>query len=756
MAMACAALLSTGPGVALAQSSADPTLPEVKVTAPTAPKTEYKVEKPQSPKYTAPLIDTPQTITVIPAKVIEEQNLLTLRDVLSTIPGITFGAGEGGGGYGDSINLRGFAGANDITSDGIRDSAQYTRSDPFNLQSVEVINGASSAFTGAGSVGGSINLVSKVPLREDFNRVSGGLGTDAYKRVTGDFNHQFLDDSAAVRLNVMGHKNNAPGRDVESFERWGVAPSLSLGLGTPTRLTLSYVHQKDTNVPQYGVPYFNGTGVSGVDRSNYYGYDNVDTQQISTDQLTSIVEHDFSARLKVRNLTRYSEVEQFSLVDPPQGTYCVASTGLTPLGASCAGTPLGFYTPSGPRGNGRDTRNTLLTNATDFTLLFDTAGFKHTLLTGFQFSHEEYDLDGTTEFRTTPNGATTAVLPPMNIADPFHTYLGPRNRVLTSKTNGELDNRAIYAFDTVELTPQWLLNAGARWEYNDGTTTGYTITNGVATGAAVPSDSKDHLLSYRVGLVFKPTLNSSVYGAFGNSETPSKNSVNGTCQLVATATAGANCNVDPEKARIYEVGGKIDLFESALSLTGSIFRNLRSNYRVNDFGNPDNPSGQQTLDGRARVQGLAVGISGNLTDDWAMFANYTYLKSKVLKGASEIQAALGNDFTKGDPLTFTPEHAASLWTTYRLPARFTVGYGLTYQGTTTINQHSATVTGDLSKSEAYLVNNAMVTYGVMRGLDLQLNIRNLFDKKYYSRIRNNGWATPGDTRTVVLTANYEF
>src|SRR5262245_48052025 len=95
----------------------------------------------ESPKYTATLLDTPQTITVVPKEVIRGQNLLSLRDILSTVPGITFGAGEGGGGYGDSINLRGYSANNDITVDGLRDSAQYSRSDPFNLEQLEVVNG---------------------------------------------------------------------------------------------------------------------------------------------------------------------------------------------------------------------------------------------------------------------------------------------------------------------------------------------------------------------------------------------------------------------------------------------------------------------------------------------------------------------------------------------------------------------------------------------------------------------------------------
>jgi catecholate siderophore receptor len=86
-------------------------------------------------RYTAPLLETPQTITLVPREIMEQQNLLTMRDVLSTLPGITFTAGEGGGGYGDGVNLRGYTASSDISTDGVRDSAQYSRTDPSILSS---------------------------------------------------------------------------------------------------------------------------------------------------------------------------------------------------------------------------------------------------------------------------------------------------------------------------------------------------------------------------------------------------------------------------------------------------------------------------------------------------------------------------------------------------------------------------------------------------------------------------------------------
>ncbi|KRA14659.1 TonB-dependent siderophore receptor [Lysobacter sp. Root604] len=729
-----------------------------------------KVLKASSGKYTAPLRDTPQTITVIDRSTIDGQNLLSLQDILATLPGITFGAGEGGGGFGDKINLRGFDASNDITVDGVRDSGLYSRTDPFNLESVEVINGANSVYSGAGSVAGTINLVSKSAGATEFNRASIAAGTDDYARVTADSNF-LLGESSAFRINVMAHQNDIPGRDVERNERWGIAPSLSFGLGSDTTWTLNYVHQEDDNVPEYGVPFFNGGPLPGVDPSTYYGYKNIDQQEIEYDSLTSILEHRFSDTMKVRNLTRWQQVDQFSLVDAVQGTWCMPN-GLTPLGVACpAGVAPGRYLPSGPRGFGRDTRNTTLYTQTDLTTEFNTGSVQHTLVAGFSVMHESFDLDTTSDFRNA-NGTNPYIngLPTMDMFHPDNVYRGPINRTLTGRTEGELDNQAVYVFDTIKFSEQWLLSLGARYEHNEGKTNTATVVLapttvgaplpaqpiGTVTGYGVPAKNTDDLFSYRAGLVYKPVENVSVYAAYGNSKTPSKASVNGSCTLTST-TGTANCTVDPETAVNYEIGAKWDLFEGRLALTGSLFRNDRENYKVSDPGNPNNPTGAQQLDGRARVDGAMLGVSGLLTDHWAVYANYAYLDSEVLQGVSDRQAGLGLDYTQGDRLLNVPEHSFSLWTTYDLSPKWQIGYGATYQGKIWLTQHSATnLNGPLVTADSYWTHRAMVNYKINRNAALQLNVSNLADEEYYTRIRNNGWATPGEARQVVLSANFTF
>ncbi|MCA1584551.1 MAG: TonB-dependent receptor plug domain-containing protein [Acidobacteria bacterium] len=235
-----------------------------------------------SPKLTEPLRDIPQTITVIPASVIAQQNATTLRDVLRNVSGITFQAGEGGVPAGDQLTIRGFSARTDLFIDCVRDFGGYSR-DPFNMEQVEVSKGPSSSLVGRGSTGGAVNQVSKAPTSQAATEVTIGVGHADYVRTTIDLNHplQALGSNTAFRLNAMFTSADTPGRNEVGGERWGVAPSLAFGSGTATRLTLSYFHLRQDTVPEYGIPWVPATtnpelvpyanGRPPVDRRNYYG-----------------------------------------------------------------------------------------------------------------------------------------------------------------------------------------------------------------------------------------------------------------------------------------------------------------------------------------------------------------------------------------------------------------------------------------------------------------------------------------------------
>ena len=746
----------------------------------------------ESPKSTAPLVDTPQTITVVTQEVLRQQNLLTLRDALATIPGITFGAGEGGGGYGDSINLRGYSANNDLTVDGVRDSAQYSRTDPFNLQQIEVYNGANSVFNGSGSVGGTVNLVSKIPFSRNATTLQAAVGTDNYYRASVDSNWR-LNDLIAVRLNAMYHENDVPGRDVESYQRWGVAPSITIGVDSDTSLTLAYIHQDDDNTPIYGVPFFlssvNDGPLPGVDDSDYFGIVNLDEQKTKVNRLTTTFRHAFSENVSIRNLTRWQRVHQYSQTSAPQGVFCLAN-GLQPVGSgptptvgiACpAGqnTP-GTYYPSGPRGLVRDQVNDLLHNQTDLTVVTGEAGgTRNTLVIGASISREDYKITTASLARNANGSAVT--LPPIDLFDPDTTYTGPINFTVTARSKGRSHNKAIYAFDTLELGTLFELNAGLRYESNRSEFRNIPLlvvppgTTALTPAQRQPQISDENLFSYRFGAVFHLIENISFYGAYGNARTPSSATVRLGCGVIPATGAADPCAVAPEKARTFEIGAKAELANKKLLLTAALFRNERTNFRT-PSNDPSLPNSLQVLDGKSRVDGIALGVTGNLTPEWAIFANYTYLDSKVKQSVSDFCLAspgatgCGNsvaipDPQAGDRLIQTPKHSGSLFTTYAFPFGLQIGYGLTYQGRFATNQRNLLQRTQFMVDD-YLIHRAFVSYDFDNGLVAQLNVTNLTNEDYYTGVRNNvnattgavtgGWATPGDARSAVFSLFYNF
>lgn len=744
-----------------------------------------------NPKATAPILDTPQSVTVVSTQRIRDENLLTLKDALMTVPGITFGAGEGGGGYGDSINLRGYSASNDITVDGIRDSAQYNRTDPFNLQQIEVYNGANSASSGSGSVGGSINLVSKAPGKDDLTLVQASIGTDDYYRAAIDTNQQ-LNDLIAARLNGVFHRNDVAGRDVEKYKRWGIAPSIKIGVEGPTSLTLAYVLQRDNNTPIYGVPYYkslvNDGPLADVDDSDYYGIVNLDKQKINVDRLTATFAHEFNDNLSIRNLTRWQRVAQLSQTSAPQGTFCLGDTGLQPVGANGTATTgiacpaalqPGQWQPSGPRGNVRDQVNDIIVNQTDLRFVSgEKGGMRNTLVIGGALTWEDYSIRSGSLLRN-PDGSAIP-LPILSLHNPDTNWTGPINYTITSSSKSDVMNKAIYAFDTLEINDLFELSGALRYENNRATFRAIPLlitppgTAALTPEQLAPQRSNENLFSWRAGAVFKPTPATSIYASIANSRTPSSASVRAGCTSGSGVTFVNFCDVAPETARSYEIGAKAELMNGALFATIAAFRNERTNFRL-PSNDPDLP-GLQILDGRARVDGIALGLSGNITPAWKFFGNYTYLKSKVLQSVSDFcldkpgtvgcgNSAANPDPQRGSQLVQTPKHAGSLFTSYTLPFGLEIGYGLTYQGSYATNSPNLAQPTQFRVPD-YLTHRAFLSYKLTDGLTAQLNIQNLTNEKYYTNVRNNvnatsgaitgGWATPGEGRSAVLNLFYSL
>lgn len=806
LALACVGFIASAPAAAQTAAAGEKQLGGMTVSSTAIDEDTPRVERAESPKYTRPLLDTTQTITVINKATIQQQNLLTLRDVLSTVPGITFGAGEGGFGYGDRIILRGQDAKNDVTVDGVRSGAFLNRNEVYNIEQVEVTNGANSVMNGGGSVAGTINLVTKRPLADSGTILNAGVGTDNYYRATIDSN-QRLSDLIAVRLNAVYHQNDVPGRDVEDYKRWGIAPAITIGIDGPTSLTLQGEYLDDRAMPQYGLRYYanNGGFLDEFDRAGYYGFANLDQQNSKTKSLQGIFSHRFSDAISVRNLTRWEQIRQNTITSQPNGAFCLASTGLQPLNingvaASCtiAATatapaftvPAGYYLPTGGRGVQRFIANDTFYSQSDLTANFETGGIGHSLVLGVSALWEDYSQYQGTLPRN-PDGSTPT-FPYVSISNPEVTvqgptgagqtygdnsYSGPINFIPSSRNFGEQRTLAAYLFDTAKFTDWLEINGGVRYEHFKGSNHGLTYSTAVGPtlGAITPTGpfrTSDYLFSYRVGVVVKPTPATSVYVAYGNSKLPSKASVDGAC-------AASNCRQKPETTVNWEIGAKAELLDAKLLLTAALFRNQRNSIKV---ASNDPTQTDQTRDGKQRVEGISLGGSGNITSNWTISANYMYLKSKIRRGVSDfclanpgagvnpatLTGGCANsvafpDPTAGYSLTNTPKHSGSLFTTYRFAFGLELGYGLTHQGSFLLNQPTLAQLVANSyvgyRVPSYTIHRFMAAYPITPQLKAQVNVQNFTNEKYVTTVRNavgGSWAQPGATRSAVFSLNYQF
>lgn len=679
----------------------------------------YQTKKVQSHKFTAPLLDTPRTVTVIPEEVIVDRGATSLQDVLRFTPGVTLGSGEGGTPQGDRPFIRGYEASTDIFIDGIRDYARGSH-ETFNLESVEVIKGPSSAFTGRGATGGSINLQTKKPRLGDFFEVSAGAGTDKQYRLNLDGNYSFTETSA-FRLNVMRMGGDMPQRDEVKIDRWGIAPSIAFGLGTPTRVTLSYAHIEVKDSPDWGMPFKNAANPDRVtplepDRKNFYGRKNVDYRKNIFDTATVDVEHDLTDKLSVRNMTRYGKSLNEYLYSRPSFDNCTA----TSVG-SCATEDAGLQFTRTDRSRWRQSES--LVNQTELFGEFNTGSLRHEFALGAEFSKEDvYSRAGT-------GGAGTSTDNFWN-PDPNRSYVsnlvfGPK------KKDGDIKNNAIYFFDTLHLSEQWLLNAGVRYDSFKVSDDNNNLSR------------KDNIFNYQAGIVYKPVPYGAIYLSYGTSSNPSGENLGQAGGADGPAGAAAIHDVKPERSHSWELGTKWDLMQERLSVNAAIFETKKTDARSHDV------DGTVSLAGSNRVRGLELGINGAITPAWNIWAGYTYLDPKVLNYQTRARNGSVTVFD-GKQMKFIAKNSASLWTTYKVLPQWTVGAGVTYVGQRFVDDENT------YKLPSHTVYDAMISYDVTKQFNLRLNGNNLGNARVYDASHVGIFANVGPGRSYMLNATYRF
>lgn len=691
--------------------------------------TSYKTDTSTSKKYTAPLRETPKSVTVIPQQVIRDTGATSLVDALRTTPGITFGAGEGGNPAGDRPIIRGFNAESDTFVDGMRDPASQSR-EIFNVESIEVSKGPGSAFTGAGSTGGSLNLVSKTAKLGSFYDGGFTWGSDQTKRTTLDLNQQ-MTDTSALRLNLMKHEANVAGRDGVDVSRWGVAPTFSFGLGTDTRVIVGYYHVETDDMPDYGIPLtlnparskYNVDKPVNVDRDNFYGVTNRDYRETTNDSGTFRIEHDLNEDLTLSNSFRMSRSTLDYIVTNPDD-----SKGNVARDSVYRGTKNRNSTSSG------------WVNQTDLSAKFNTGAIEHSLVTGLEFSYQ--DTHNRPYILTSAASGTTCNAALFRSGDCTSLY-NPTpgdnwNGTITDSaafTDTDTKTAAAYVFDTLKFNEQWSLNLGLRYDNYKTKSSGFSTGGRGSVAGNFSRENTSDLVNYQIGVVYNPLPNGSVYAAYSTSSNPAgETSGNGNLELAAN-----NSDLDPEKNRNYEIGTKWDFFGDDLSLTAALFRTEKTNARIDD---PDGAT-TQVLDGEQRVNGLELTYTGKLTRNWKVYGGYTYMESEVIK------TTLAAD--EGNHMPSTPRNNFTLWSTYDLvPEKLTIGAGATF-----VDSQFGNVANSV-EIPSYWRYDAMASYRLTKNVDLQLNVQNLTDKRYFDQVFQTHYAHVAAGRTALLSANFHF
>lgn len=647
-------------------------------------------------KSDTPLIDTPQSITVITQELIKDQGMRGIADVVRYVPGMTASQGEGNR---DAVVFRGNNSTADFFVDGMRDDVQYFR-DLYNIDSVEAIKGSNAMAFGRGGSGGVINRVTKAPTWHSVRSAELALGRWDQRRAALDIGGA-ASDSVAVRLNAMVEDSGSH-RDGVTVERAGINPTLALRAGESTSIVLGYEHFRDDRVADRGVSSFNGEPYD-TDPSTFFGSAPLSPTWVRMNALSALVEHDLGNGATLRNRTRLADYDKFY-----QNVF--AGSVVTVVDGE-AGLNLAAYSNA--------TRRKNLLNQTDLLFSATTGSVRHKIATGLELGRQDTD-----NFRRTgyfPDGSTAWRV---SAASPGYTgSVDFRQSASDADNHGIASAASVYVQDQVELSSAWQLIAGLRYDRFK-----VDFVNN-RNGSRI--EVTDTPLSPRAGIIYKPMANLSVYGSYSVAYLPRAGE-----QLASLKASEAA--FEPEGFDNLEIGVKWDIARD-LSATAAVYRLDRTNVIIPPAAGSDLP----TLGEGQRTRGLELGLSGRLTPAWSVMGGYAWQRA-------ELSATLSSSALAGNRLAQVPEHSFSLWNRYAFSQQLAGALGLVYR-----SDMASSTTNKVTVPAATRLDGA-VYYTLSDRYQLQLNLENLLDEKYYAAAHSDSNIAPGAPRTLRLTLNASF
>ena len=681
-----------------ASSSSDTLLPEVTVNG--AVQQPYNVKRSTTATKTdTPLLDTPQAITVISKELMRDQAMQSMADVVRYVPGIVTAQGEGNR---DTAVFRGNSSTGDFYVDGIRDDVQYYR-DFYNIESVEALKGSNAMIFGRGGSGGVINRVSKQPEWRTIREASLTLGSWNNRRISADVG-QVLNGSAAVRVNAMVEDSDSYRQNV-NVRRSGINPTLSLRAGENTSIVLGYEHFKDERTTDRGVPSYQGKPLV-TDASTFFGNPDLSLNWANADAFSALIEHDFGKGWTLRNRTRYASYDKFY-------------QNVFPGAVNAAGTTVAIsaYNNATQRDN--------FFNQTDLMTTVEFGSVRHKLLAGLEVGQQVTDNVRNTGYFSVGATSVTSISVPLSnpLVNATNAALTFRQSATDADNHGKANIASVYLQDQIDLTPQWQVIAGLRYDRF-----AVDFTNNRTLQQIEVTDTP---VSPRAGLVYKPMPEMSLYASYSLAYAPRAG------DQLSSLTA-TNKAFDPEQFENLELGAKWDV-RPDLTASAAVYQLDRSNVAITD---PLDASKTLLVDGQ-RSKGVELGLSGKLSDAWSIMAGYAYQDAIITKAQSATVKA-------GARVAQVPAHSASLWNRYQFSSPWGAGLGIVYRSEIFPSTDNTVVVPGFTRIDAALY------YSVNKNLNLQVNVENLMDKNYYASAHSNNNITPGSPRGVRLGLNAKF
>ncbi len=665
-------------------------------------------------KTNTPILDVPQSISVVTSEQISDQSIRSIADLVHLFPGISAGQGEG---HRDQITLRGNNSTADFFVDGLRDDVQYFRSF-YNIERVEAHKGPNATIFGRGGGGGIINRITKGAL-VDQTLIAGEASIDTFGAwsVSSDVNVGI--GPAALRLNAFYETLNNH-REAYEGDRYAVTPVIGLQIGEKIKLQLGYEYVKDSRVVDRGVPAAGILGTPAVGvlgnptgplrgfRDVFFGTEGVNQSEFEAHVVTFRTETELSDALKLSTQSLYGDYDK---------VYANVFSA-TAIGGTIAAPTLSFEAYRDP------TKRKTTINQANLEWRANTGSIGHVILAGAEYTRQEtanqringfFDgvaLGQTSSDRRRVNGIALGNI----ISVPTATFrAGAGNRSVET----DLKQASAYVQDQISFGDSIDLIAGLRYDRLElGFTNVLTNTSFTRT---------DHLWSPRIGVVVKPAPQASVYASYTKSYLPQS----GDQFLTLDASLAT---LAPEVFNNYEVGAKWDI-KPDLSATVAVYRLDRANTRatVNNI---------TVLTGSQRSSGLEIGLTGRIVPALQTTFGYAYTKAEISDTTTAAPA--------GRKIGQVPRHQISLWNRYDVSDRLGLGLGIYHQA------KSFTTISNVTELPAYTRIDAAVFFKLFEGIEAQINVENLTDATYFPVAHNDANISTGAPINARFTLKARF